>query len=290
MSSVASSESPYGTLSRLSDPILRFLSHANTTELVINEPGSAFVETDGEWREVVDDVFSKEAISRFVTAVDSFAKGNLQAGESALLSTTLPTGQRVQVVGAPAVQHFALAIRKPGAVKLTLHDYERAGAFAGLKTQALGEGDGDQCLLHGRVGGEGVQGVQRLLPLSAGLRRQLCRACVCLLSRTLRAHCCERSQRLCVRSRSRLRGRLLCNELLRERSILLLLLLRCSLEPVLARCTCCSTPTSATFQRVRAETRWPCPIKSCTGTRSARSQIRTPPLSCAVAMLRPSAE
>ncbi len=126
----------------LAAPLLAFLSDDSSTELVVNEPGVAFVETAGRWERIEDKVFDDRNVSTFITAVDSFASGNLAYGRTCLLSTALPTGERIQIVKEPAVEKsFALAIRKPGAIQLTIDDYDKAGSLDAIDLEPLIEGD-----------------------------------------------------------------------------------------------------------------------------------------------------
>ena len=50
-----------------------------------------------------------------------------------LLSGTLPTGERIQIVGSPCANN-AISIRKPTCVQFSLEDYKKNGAFESTVT------------------------------------------------------------------------------------------------------------------------------------------------------------
>ena len=62
--------------------------------------------------------------------------------EHPLLSATLPGGERVQIIAPPATRGpLAMAVRKQVVADLRLSDYEKNGAFAGLRTGGSSEAD-----------------------------------------------------------------------------------------------------------------------------------------------------
>jgi len=129
----------HSTLQRLLVPLLDHLEHDDITELVINEPGVAFVEQAGSWASLQDDVFSASKMKPIIKALNSHSRGNLDDSNTSLLSTTLPSGERIQVVTSPSVREFAIAIRKPGTIQLTLDDYDEKGAFDSLHDPETGD-------------------------------------------------------------------------------------------------------------------------------------------------------
>jgi type IV secretion system protein VirB11 len=116
-------------------PLDPWLSRADVTEILVNQPGEIWVESSGggamERIEVPD--LTGTALTRLAGQV---ARTNHQGVSRAnpLLSGRLPGGERIQIIAPPATrEHLAIAIRKHVAVDLDLADYAAGGAFAALR-------------------------------------------------------------------------------------------------------------------------------------------------------------
>lgn len=116
-------------------PLARWLGEPSVAELFINRPGEVWIERDGgamirsEAPEVSDQLVQRLAAQ--------IARVNRQAinAEHPLLSASLPTGERVQVVAPPATRrHWAMAIRRPNASRLNIADFAGPDGFAGVET------------------------------------------------------------------------------------------------------------------------------------------------------------
>lgn len=128
-----------------------FEEHLNDDieEIMVNKPHEFFVEKKG----VITRYESEElTLSHLHHLTGLIAKANNQVCDETkpILSGTLPSGERVQVVRTPATKpnHFVMAIRKPSSLKLTLDDYIKAGSFDKVKTDLGGRSKNDEELLE----------------------------------------------------------------------------------------------------------------------------------------------
>ncbi len=120
-------------------PFLPWLERDDVTEILVNKPGEVWVEISGEpfMRRLdmaeVDDVL----LSRLAAQIARVAHQGINR-ENPLLAASLPSGERVQLVGPPASPHWALAIRRHRMVDLSLEDYDR-GAIRGIASTDAGK-------------------------------------------------------------------------------------------------------------------------------------------------------
>jgi len=121
------------------EPIRCFLDAEDVSEVSLNEPGAVWVERMGalgmERHEVPE--LNERQIERMARRVAGYSKQTVN-GQSPLLGTTLPTGERIQIVLPPAARRGgAFSVRRMAVKDLSLDDYAEAGAFADVKvTQA----------------------------------------------------------------------------------------------------------------------------------------------------------
>src|SRR5450759_4383242 len=95
-------------------PLQPILTHAEVTELCINQPGEAFVETRSGWkREPLP--FASFAWCQHLARLVANATQQRVNPESPLLSASLPSGERIQIVIPPATgpRCVAISIRRP---------------------------------------------------------------------------------------------------------------------------------------------------------------------------------
>lgn len=119
-------------------PLAGLLDRADVTDILINQPGEAWVETLGGGLERMEapgvDTVMLQRLAQQIAAVSSQGVSR----EHPLLAASLPGGARVQVVAPPATRkHVALAIRKHVVSDLTLEAYRDAGAFAATRRSAV---------------------------------------------------------------------------------------------------------------------------------------------------------
>jgi len=106
-------------------PFMPFLEREDVTEILVNRPGEVWVEVSGQPQmqridlPEVDDVL----LARLAAQIARVAHQGINR-ENPLLSASLPTGERVQLVGPPAARHWALAIRRHRMVDLSLDAYD----------------------------------------------------------------------------------------------------------------------------------------------------------------------
>jgi len=121
-------------------PFLPWLERDDVTEILVNKPFEVWIEISGEphMRLVempdVDDIL----LSRLAAQIARVAHQGINR-ESPLLAASLPTGERVQLVGPPASKHWALAIRRHRMVDLSLDAYDRGPIRAAVGTSAKDE-------------------------------------------------------------------------------------------------------------------------------------------------------
>jgi type IV secretion system protein VirB11 len=106
------------------------LSDRNVTELCINQPGIAFVETRAGWNAVAVPFATFEWCLSFAKLVANSTRQRIDA-ESPLLSASLPSGERVQIVMPPATSPgcVAITIRRPADEVWSLEDLAQKGVF-----------------------------------------------------------------------------------------------------------------------------------------------------------------
>ena len=109
-------------------PLASCLAPEGVSEVSINKPQEAWIETNGEMRR--EDLPDLDAthLKMLAGLIAEFTQQDLSP-EKPLLSATLPEGYRVQIVLPPAAQDLCLSIRKPAVVQYDLAAYEALGAF-----------------------------------------------------------------------------------------------------------------------------------------------------------------
>lgn len=111
-------------------PIKQILDRDGVNEVSINRPFEVWVEMKG-------DMFREELPSFDIEHLKSLGRLVAQSTEQRLseeeplLSATLPSGYRIQIVFPPACEHacVVMSIRKPSSLKWTLEDYDKMGMF-----------------------------------------------------------------------------------------------------------------------------------------------------------------
>ena len=114
-------------------PLRALLDRPGVTEVCINQPGEAWIETYEGWHPESVPALSLDRCHALAIAVATWADQQISA-ERPLLSATLPTGERVQFVIPPAVTRgtVSITIRKPSKLIKRLGEFEQDGLFARL--------------------------------------------------------------------------------------------------------------------------------------------------------------
>jgi len=106
------------------------LNRADVTEICINRPGVAFLETTAGWERHMAAFADFGWCYRLAKLVANATRQRITE-EAPLLSAALPTGERIQLVLPPATTPgcVAITIRKPAASVFSLQEMRRAGVF-----------------------------------------------------------------------------------------------------------------------------------------------------------------
>lgn len=118
------------------------LSDPSVTELCINGPGEAFIETRSGWQRHALPFADFDWCKRLAKLVANSTRQRVDE-ESPLLSASLPGGERIQIVLPPATTqgHVAITIRRPADEVWSIEELARRGIFrrARRATSALDE-------------------------------------------------------------------------------------------------------------------------------------------------------
>jgi len=106
------------------------LSDPDVTELCINRPGEAFIETRAGWRTQALPFADYAWCHRLAKLVANSTRQRIDE-ESPLLSASLPSGERIQIVLPPATseQCVAITIRRPSDQVWSIEELTRSGIF-----------------------------------------------------------------------------------------------------------------------------------------------------------------
>jgi type IV secretion system protein VirB11 len=112
-------------------PLRPFLDDGELTELCINRPGEAYIERATGWERVPLPCASFEWCVRLAKLVANATHQKIDA-QSPLLTATLPSGERAQIVLPPATtsRTVAITLRRPANQVWTLDELHSKGVFA----------------------------------------------------------------------------------------------------------------------------------------------------------------
>jgi type IV secretion system protein VirB11 len=118
------------------------LSNSDVTELCINRPGEAFLELRSGWRRESLPFADFDWCRRLAKLVANSTRQRVDE-ESPLLSASLPSGERIQIVLPPATTQgsVAITIRRPSDQVWSLEELTQSGIFRATRraTDALDE-------------------------------------------------------------------------------------------------------------------------------------------------------
>jgi type IV secretion system protein VirB11 len=134
----------------------------DVTEICINRPGEAYVETRDGWRCERLGFATFEWCYGLAKLVANSTKQRIEA-ESPLLSASLPSGERIQIVLPPATTAgtVAITIRRPADEIWTLEELEQRGVFRTAR-RANETPDGTEAQLLGLLDAHQYQAFMRL--------------------------------------------------------------------------------------------------------------------------------
>lgn len=112
------------------EPLKKIFAEEGVNEISINRPFEAWVEKKGDIRYESLPELDFDHLKGLAILVAQSTDQRISE-ETPLLSATLPTGFRIQIVIPPACEPgtIGMSIRKPSAMKLDLDGYEKIGAF-----------------------------------------------------------------------------------------------------------------------------------------------------------------
>lgn len=139
-------------------PLRTFLDQAEITELVVNRPNEVGIEgrRGWEWQEVSE--LSSDWLESLSNAMANFTSQKVSA-ETPICSTSLPTGERVQIVAPPACDGgaYSLTIRKPSDKTFSLGELDGFGLFKETQVAGARENSADSDLLELKRAGKWPQ-------------------------------------------------------------------------------------------------------------------------------------
>jgi type IV secretion system protein VirB11 len=125
------------------------LASPDVMELCINRPMEAFLETRDGWRREVLPFADFEWCSRLAKLIANSTQQRIDAS-APLLSASLPSGERVQIVMPPATtaECVAIAIRRPAAQVWSIEELGRRGIFRATQQASRKLDDTEEEMLH----------------------------------------------------------------------------------------------------------------------------------------------
>jgi len=122
------------------EPLKTLFAEDGVNEISINRPLEAWVEKNGDIRYESLPVLDFEHLHGLALLVAQSTDQRISE-ENPLLSATLPNGYRIQIIIPPACEPctIGMSIRKPSAMKMTLDDYEKFGAFDATKLEEIAD-------------------------------------------------------------------------------------------------------------------------------------------------------
>jgi len=111
-------------------PLKQILDRDGVNEVSINRPFEVWVELKGDMIREELPSFDMEHLKSMGRLIAQSTEQRLSE-EEPLLSATLPSGYRIQIVFPPACEQgcVVMSIRKPSSLKWTLEDYDKMGMF-----------------------------------------------------------------------------------------------------------------------------------------------------------------
>ena len=126
------------SLDHFLQPLRALLDDADVTEICINRPHEAFVERQRGWSREPLPWATYDWCFGLARLIANFTKQRVSPSEP-LLSATLPSGERVQIVLPPATEDgtVSITIRRPSAALWTLEEVHERHVFDGVRLVGL---------------------------------------------------------------------------------------------------------------------------------------------------------
>ena len=125
------------------------LTRPDVTELCINEPGVAYLETREGWQQELIPFADFEWCRRLAKLVANSTRQRVDE-ESPLLSASLPSGERIQIVLPPATSAgcVAISIRRPSDQVWSIDELSASGIFRATRRANATLDDNEEQLLN----------------------------------------------------------------------------------------------------------------------------------------------
>lgn len=125
-----------------------YLAMDGVTEIAVNRPNEIFIERNSRWEYMSAKQITYDSCFRFANALATYNKDIIHDTKP-ILSSVLPSGERVQVVIPPACEQdtISITIRKPSQTFFSLDDYVKDGFFKRVIKQTKQLSDVDSELL-----------------------------------------------------------------------------------------------------------------------------------------------
>lgn len=129
-------------------PLRPLLGDERAQEIVVNRPGFVLVETARGWLELARPELTMERLVALAGAVATYTKQVINP-EHPILSATLGTDERIQIVIPPAVDAgtISVTLRKPSRSIWRLSDFSKQGLFRNTSISADSKKDVDESSL-----------------------------------------------------------------------------------------------------------------------------------------------
>ncbi|RRD63345.1 P-type DNA transfer ATPase VirB11, partial [Comamonadaceae bacterium OH2310_COT-174] len=116
------------------DPLKVFLQDNSLNEICINRPGEVWTESQAGWQRYEIPECDFLWCERFGMLVGNANRKTISS-ETPIMSASLPSGERTQVIFSPACPQktVSITIRKPSFVDLSLEDLDSGGTFADVQ-------------------------------------------------------------------------------------------------------------------------------------------------------------
>jgi type IV secretion system protein VirB11 len=115
---------------QLLQPLDQFLNKGGITEIAINRPNEAWIETNQGWQKHELPNFGMAEIKALANVIATYTNQRI-GEENPILSAQLPNGERIQIVLPPAIEQntVSMTIRIPDESNRSFEDYEKQGFF-----------------------------------------------------------------------------------------------------------------------------------------------------------------
>lgn len=129
--------------------ISKYFDMPHVTEFVINKPHEVFIESNGVWSVHNDPILSYDFLMGLSTVAASLSNSSINS-DNPMLSATLPTGERAQIVIPPATPEktISITIRKASSVDFSLSDLKTSGLFDDVVDQKVELTAGEKMLIQ----------------------------------------------------------------------------------------------------------------------------------------------